>query len=164
MKTLVLGIGNLIMSDDGVGVKAIQHLNEQYIFPEDIELVDGGTLGLDLLQYLENIDRLLMIDAIETGDVPGTLARITGDEIPVAMGTRLSPHQLGLKDLLSVATMQGFRPPEMVLVGIQPENIDIGIDLSPKVAAHFDELVQMVITELKNWNISAERVGIASRP
>ncbi len=144
------------MSDDGTGVKVIQHLSEHYRFPPDVTLFDGGTLGLDLLPQLEGIDRLLIVDAIETGKPPGTLAKMTGDEIPVVMETKLSPHQMGLKDLLAVAMLQGIKPPEMVLLGIQPENIDLGMDLSPKVAARFDELVQKVIKELENWDIKVE--------
>ncbi len=146
------------MSDDGAGVRVIQHLGQHYRFPPNVELLDGGTLGLDLLPQLEGIDRLLIVDAIETGEAPGTLARLAGDEIPVVMETKLSPHQMGLKDLLAVAALQGFSPPEMVLVGIQPENIDLGMDLSPKVSARFDDLVQMVIRELKKWDIGLEQV------
>jgi hydrogenase maturation protease len=157
-----LGIGNLIMTDDGVGVKVIHHLSARYQFTGDVELLDGGTLGLDLLPYLEGIDRLLIVDAIETGKAPGTLARLVGDEIPVVMETKLSPHQMGLKDLLAVAMLQGFRPPEMVLLGIQPENIDLGMELSPKVSARFEDLVQMAIRELENWGIRVEPVAKAS--
>jgi hydrogenase maturation protease len=154
-----LGIGNLIMSDDGAGIHVIRHLGEHYRFPPEVTLLDGGTLGLDLLPKLEGVDRLLIIDAIETGDPPGTLARMSGDEIPVVMETKLSPHQMGLKDLLAVAMLQGYSPPEMVLVGIQPENIDLGLELSQKVSARFDELVQMVIRELGNWDIKLEPAG-----
>ncbi len=141
------------MSDDGAGVKVIQHLSEHFRFPPEVTLSDGGTLGLDLLPQLEGIDRLLIVDAVETGKTPGTLAKITGDDIPVVMETRLSPHQMGLKDLLAVAMLMGIKPPETVLIGIQPEIIDLGMDLSPKVAARFDDLVRMVIKELENWDI-----------
>jgi len=154
-----MGIGNLIMSDDGAGVHVIRHLGKHYRFPPEVTLLDGGTLGLDLLPRLEGVDRLLIIDAIETGDPPGTLARMSGDEIPVVMETKLSPHQMGLKDLLAVAMLQGYSPPEMVLVGIQPENIDLGLELSPKVSARFDELVHMVLRELGNWGIKLEQTG-----
>lgn len=147
------------MSDDGTGVRVIRHLGEHYRFPPGVTLLDGGTLGLDLLPRLEGVDRLLIIDAIETGDPPGTLVRMSDDEIPIVMETKLSPHQMGLKDLLAVAMLQGFSPPEMVLVGIQPENLDLGLELSPKVSARFDELVQMVLRELGNWDIKLELTG-----
>ncbi len=147
------------MSDDGAGVKVIHRLSEHYLLPPDVTLFDGGTLGLDLLPQLEGIDRLLIIDAVETGGTPGTLARMVGDDIPIVMETKLSPHQMGLKDLLAVAALQGIKPPEMVLVGIQPENIELGMELSPKVAKRFDELVRMVIRELENWDIKVEPTG-----
>ncbi len=147
------------MSDDGAGVKVIQRLSEKYRLPPDVTLFDGGTLGLDILPQLEGVDRLLIIDAVETGKPPGTIARIIGDEIPVVMETKLSPHQMGLKDLLAVAALQGINPPEMVLIGIQPENIELGMDLSPKVAERFDELVRLVIRELESWDIQIEPTG-----
>ena len=121
-------------------------------------MFDGGTLGLDLLPQLEGIDRLLIVDAVETGNAPGSLVRLTGEEIPMVMETKLSPHQMGLKDLLAVAMLMGIKPPEMVLLGIQPETIDIGLDLSPAVEAQFGTLVQNVLRELENWEIRVEPV------
>lgn len=153
---MVLGIGNLIMSDDGAGVRVIQHLVDNYRFPPGVTVLDGGTLGLDLLPQLEGIDRLLIVDAVNTGGAPGTLVRLTGAEIPIVMETKLSPHQMGLKDLLAVAMLQGIKPPEMVLLGIQPGNIELGMDFSPAVAAKFDTLVENVLRELEDWDIKAE--------
>ena len=151
-----MGIGNLIMSDDGAGVKVIQHLAENYRFPPEVTVLDGGTLGLDLLPRLEGIDRLLIVDAVETGNAPGSLIRLSGEEIPIVMETKLSPHQMGLKDLIAISVLQGVKPPEMVLLGVQPETIELGLDLSPAVEEQFDELINKVIQELKNWNISVE--------
>ncbi len=153
-----MGIGNLIMSDDGAGVKVIQHLAENYRFPPEVTVLDGGTLGLDLLPQLEGVDRLLIVDAVETGNAPGSLTRLYGDEIPIVMETKLSPHQMGLKDLIAVSILRGVKPPEMVLLGVQPESIELGLDLSPAVAAQFDTLVNKVLQELENWNIRVEPV------
>ncbi len=144
------------MSDDGIGVKAIHYLTGKYRFPPEVTVLDGGTLGLDLLPYLEGVDRLLIIDAVETGNAPGTLVRLTGEEIQPAMESKLSPHQVGLKDLLVVAMLQGMKPPEMTLLGVQPENIEMGMELSPAVAATFDNLVKQALRELKSWNIRVE--------
>ncbi|TLN03398.1 hydrogenase maturation protease, partial [bacterium] len=116
MTTLVLGIGNLIMTDDGVGVRVVQRLAEGYEFPPEVTVMDGGTLGLDLLSHLEGVDRLLIIDAMETGGPPGTIVRMSGEEIPIAFESKLSPHQMGLKDLLAVSLLRGVTPPEMVLL------------------------------------------------
>ncbi len=151
MSVLVLGIGNLIMSDDGVGVRVVQRLATEFRFPPAVTVLDGGTLGLDLLPRLEGVEKLLVVDAVETGGEPGTLVRMVGDEIPVALETKLSPHQMGLKDLLAVAMLQGFEPREMVLWGVQPACLDLGMELSPEVAGRVDCLVDAVLEELARW-------------
>ena len=158
MSTLVLGIGNLIMTDDGVGVRVAQRLMEGYRFPEGVTVMDGGTLGLDLLPHLEGVERLLMVDALETGGPPGTVMRLSGEEIPMALQTKLSPHQMGLQDLLAVAEFQGNRPTEMVLWGVQPESIELGMELSPAVAARVDLLVEKMLGELAAWGVTSEPV------
>src|SRR5690242_121821 len=127
---LVLGIGNLLMTDDGIGVRAIQLLTERYRFPEQVTVVEGGTLGLDLLPQVQDAERLLIVDAVETGAAPGTLVRYAGDMIPLTPEGRLSPHQLGLKDLLTLAAVLGSAPEETVLWGVQPESVTVGLDLT----------------------------------
>ena len=154
----MLGIGNLIMTDDGVGVRVVQSLSEGYVFPSEVTILDGGTLGLDLLTHLEGVERLLIIDAMETGGPPGTIVRMTGEEIPMVFETKLSPHQMGLKDLLAVSVLRGITPPEMVLLGIQPGNIELGVDLTPPVEAQLDTLVDMALRELENWGVIAKPV------
>ena len=146
------------MSDDGIGVKVVQHLAGNYWFPHEVTIFDGGTLGLDLLPQLEGVDRLLIVDAVETGNAPGSLVRLTGADVQPVMETKLSPHQMGLKDLLAVAMLLGINPPEMVLLGIQPGIIELGMDLSPSVAAQFDTLVEKVLQELEKWDIRTEEV------
>lgn len=150
---LVLGIGNLVMSDDGVGVKVVQQLQRMYRFAENVEIMDGGTLGLDLLPKLEGIDHLIVVDAVETGQKPGTCVRLTGEELPLALETKLSPHQMGLKDLLSVARLLGHSPGEMVLIGVQPGSIEMACELTAAVEAKVDELAGMVLKELGSWGI-----------
>ena len=144
------------MTDDGVGVRTIQALRERFRFPPEVTLLDGGTLGLDLLPRLEGVERLLVVDAIETGAEPGTLVRLAGDEIPVAMATKLSPHQMGLKDLLCVAELMGCAPREMVLWGVQPGEIGMGTELSSAVEAKLDSLIENVMTELQAWGLRGD--------
>ncbi|GLI37824.1 HyaD/HybD family hydrogenase maturation endopeptidase [Geobacter hydrogenophilus] len=159
MSILVLGIGNLIMTDDGVGVRVVQRLMDGYRFPGGVTVMDGGTLGLDLLPYLDGVERLLLVDAVETGGPPGTVVRLAGEEIPVAFRTKLSPHQMGLQDLLAVAEFQGSRPAEMVLWGVQPESVELGMELTPAVAAQTDHLVEKVLAELAAWGVTPEPAG-----
>lgn len=155
MSVLVLGIGNLVMSDDGIGVRVVQLLTERYRFPAGVTILDGGTLGLDLLPRLEGVARLLVVDAVETGQAPGTLVRLAGDDVPIVLETKLSPHQMGLKDLLAVAMLQGFAPQEMVLWGVQPERIEMSLELSAVVAAQLEILVEKVLAELAGWGVPA---------
>jgi len=154
MSILVLGIGNLVMSDDGIGVRVVQQLEERYRFPENVRILDGGTLGLDLLPQLEGVSRLLVVDAVTTGSRPGTLVRLEGDDVPIVLETKVSPHQMGLKDLLAVAMLQGFAPGEMVLLGVQPELLRMETELSPAVAAQQEPLVAGVLAELEAWGVA----------
>lgn len=144
------------MTDDGVGVRVVQRLTDGYAFPPEVTVMDGGTLGLDLLSHLEGVDRLLIIDAMETGGPPGTIVRMTGEEIPIAFESKLSPHQMGLKDLLAVSLLRGVTPPEMVLLGVQPGNIELGTDLTPEVEAQLDTLVDKALLELEKWGVKAK--------
>ncbi len=141
------------MSDDGIGVRVVQLLAERYRYPAGVTILDGGTLGLDLLPRLEGVERLLVVDAVETGQPAGTLVRMAGEEVPVVLETKVSPHQMGLKDLLAVAMLQGFAPREMVLWGVQPALIELGTDLSEAVAARLETLVGKVLVELAEWGV-----------
>lgn len=156
MSILVLGIGNLIMCDDGVGVRVVQLLSRRFRYPAGVSLVDGGTLGLDLLPKLEGVERLLIVDAVETGGVAGSLVRLSGDHVPVALETRLSPHQVGLKDLLAVALLQGVMPLEIVLWGVQPLRCELGLELSDPVARQLEPLANRLAAELAGWGVEAE--------
>lgn len=148
MVTLVLGLGNTIMSDDGVGPKVIEILRQTADLPDFVKLLDGGTLGLDLLPYLEGTVRLIIVDAVEIGKEPGTVVRLAGDEVPIALETKLSPHQMGMKDLLAVARLMGDLPDEIVLIGIQPLLLEMGTELTLPVAAALPELVALVQAEI----------------
>jgi len=97
-RTVVLGLGNLLMADDGVGLIALARLEEEWFVPRDVELVDGGTWGMNLLPVIEKADRVIFLDAIDLGDPPGTLIRLEDEEIPRFLGVKLSPHQIDLRN------------------------------------------------------------------
>jgi hydrogenase maturation protease len=143
------------MNDDAAGILVVQALAEKFTFSQELVILDGGTLGLDLLPQLEGVNRLLVVDAVETGGAPGTIVRMTGDEIPLALATKVSPHQMGLKDLLLVADLQGYAPTEMVLWGVQPGSIEMDMELSPEVATAVAILMEKVLDELAAWGIPA---------
>lgn len=145
---LVLGLGNTVMSDDGVGPRVVERLRQSGSLPSGVELLDGGTLGLDLLPYLQGVARLIVVDAVETGSTPGSLVRLAGDDVPVALETKLSPHQMGLKDLLAVARLMECLPETIVLIGIQPACLEMGLELSDPVSARMADLEAMVLQEV----------------
>lgn len=148
MATLVLGLGNTIMSDDGIGPRVIGQLQQLTTLPSDVTLLDGGTLGLDLLPYLEQVQRLIIIDAVETGEPAGACIRLQGEQVPIALETKLSPHQMGMKDLLAVAQLIGQLPEEIILLGMQPQLLEMGTELSPPVAAALPLLTAMAMDEI----------------
>jgi hydrogenase maturation protease len=157
-ETLVMGLGNILLSDEGIGVRVVEHLLEQYDFPEGVLVMDGGTLGLDLLPYVEEASRLVVVDAVQARKPPGTLIRLTGTEIPTFLdASKVSPHQEGLQDLLAVATLKGYLPGEVIFWGAQIESLGVGLELSPVVAAQVEPLADNVLTELARWGINPQR-------
>lgn len=155
--TLILGIGNTVMADDGVGPAIICRLQQEYSFPDSVELMDGGTLGLDLLPKLENLHRLILLDAIDMGEKPGAWKRLYGDEIPVALETKLSPHQMGVKDLLAVSQLMGHTPCEMILYGVQPGSIEMSTELTNPVQNAMETVITAILQELKTLEIRFEK-------
>ncbi|MHB8776405.1 MAG: HyaD/HybD family hydrogenase maturation endopeptidase [Anaerolineales bacterium] len=151
-KTLVLGVGNKLMSDEGVGVHVIERLAAGYVIPEEVQVLDGGVLGMDLLYYLEGIENLLLVDAVETHKEPGTIIRLEGEEeVPAFLAMKISPHQIGVPDMLAAARFKDLYPKQLVLWGIQPELLEIGLDLSPLIESKVDALVENMVEQLKAW-------------
>jgi len=159
MSILVLGLGNTIMSDDGFGVKVVNTLSSRYHFRGKIRLVDGGTLGLDLLPHLEDVESLLIIDALDMRDKPGQIFRIEGEDVPRAFASKLSVHQMGLQDQLAVAELQGHVPTRLVVWGVQPECIEMGTELTACVEASVDTVIAKILEELQSWEIQYEARG-----
>lgn len=144
-RTAVIGLGNPLMGDDGVGVAALERLRTQFHFPEGVELVDGGTWGMNLLPLIEGAARLVLLDAINTGAPPGTLTALRRDALPRYFSHKLSPHQIDLREVLALAEWRGTLPIELVALGIQPERVELEEGLSPLVAASLDDLVELAV-------------------
>ena len=164
-RTVVVGTGNLIRTDDGVGVHAIKKLQEDPRVPNDVTLIDGGTFGIELLAYLHDSSRLLLLDALDIGKQAGTLVRIAGDELR-GFPCGASVHQLGVADLLATLPLVSDIPRETVLLGVQPASTDWGTELSPLVEASLGALVDAAIEQLVRWSRKstadpAERVDTA---
>ena len=148
---LILGLGNRLMTDDAFGGRVVEELQNRYLWPEEVQLIDGGTLGLDLLPYLEEADRLVIVDALNMGAKPGAVFRLSGDAVPRAFAGKLSVHQMGLQDLLAVAELQGHLPAEVVVWGVQYGSIEPGLELSRPVATALSRVLDGVISELTAW-------------
>ncbi len=159
MSILVLGLGNTIMTDDGFGVTVVNTLSSRYRFQGAVTLIDGGTLGLDLLPHLENIDSLLIVDALDMRDEPGKTFRLEGEEVPRAFASKLSVHQMGLQDLLAVSELQGHVPKKLIVWGVQPECIEMGTSLTATVAAAVEPVAANVLKELSEWGVVYEAIN-----
>ena len=148
MKTLVLGVGNLLLQDEGAGVRALEKFENKYRLPDGVELLDGGTSGLELLHQLDGRDRLVIVDVVRRGEPPGRVVRMAGEEVPAQFRQKISPHQLGIADLLATARLIGSLPEKLVLFGIEPKNLDTGLSMSDEVVKGLDQLVEMLAREL----------------
>lgn len=144
----VLGVGNILFSDEGLGVRTIEALEATYTFASHVKLVDGGVLGLNLLATLSEADHLIVVDAIQNGGAPGTLYRFEGDQIPKRILAKNSLHQVDLLESLTLCQALDHVP-ETVIVGAEPKDIEtLSLELTPAVKEKMDDLIQMVFTEL----------------
>ena len=145
---LVLGLGNVVCMDDGAGIAAIHKLLREYEMPEGVVALDGGTLGLSLLPLVDSADQVILVDAIKADGPPGTQVRIEGEEVAPAVYERLSPHQIGVADLLAGASLLDRYPDRVIVLGVVPDSIDLGLERTPAVEASIPELVDRVVKEL----------------
>jgi hydrogenase maturation protease len=150
----LLGLGNLLMRDEGVGVHAVRYLEDHYQIPPDLEVVDGGTSGLDLLPYIENRDRLLIVDAVNFRKEPGHIGVLQDQEIPALFALKDSLHHLGLMDVLAAAQLLGVAPKAICLIGIQPLAIETGLDLTDTLQARLPLLMARILAQLEAWGLS----------
>ncbi|HEB74729.1 MAG TPA: hydrogenase maturation protease [Nitrospirae bacterium] len=153
VETAVIGIGNVLLGDDGVGVHVVEELKRRYQHAGDVELIDGGTMGLDLLPFMEGKRRVLFIDAVDFKAEPGTIGELNNSEIPGYFSSKLSAHQIALPDLLAAGDLLGMVPEEMCLIGIQPCTIETRYGLSPEVEGQVDDLIARVVNKLSGWGV-----------
>lgn len=148
MRIVVLGVGNIIMGDEGVGVRCIERIDAAGLLPPGVVTIDGGTSTNELLGEIEGVDLLVIVDAVATGEPAGTLVRLEGDRIPSAFSNKLSPHQHGINDLLATLTFLGRAPGRVVLHGVTPHRLALGMELSPEIEAVVPQLIENVVAEV----------------
>ncbi len=152
-KIVVLGIGNLLLSDEGVGIKIIQDLTNNYEFPKEVEIVDGGVGSFALLPYIESAEKLLVIDAILGGKPPGTIYKFKDKEIPIQVFEKISLHEISFGDILNLAKLRGKYPTSLVIIGIEPKSLEIGLELSEVIKKNYNNLLKEVLLQLEEWGI-----------
>jgi len=153
--TVVMGLGSPLMGDDGLGLAALAGLRSQWRFEPEIEWVDGGTWGMNLLPTIESAGRLLLLDAIRAGAEPGDLVVLQRHDLPRWLGLKLSPHQIDLKEVLALAELRGRLPEQTVAVGLEPAVVELGCELSPIVEANLHILVAAAVGGLEHWGHTA---------
>jgi hydrogenase maturation protease len=150
---MILGVGNVLLSDEGFGIHVIKRLEACFAFPRNVSVVDGGVLGLNLLGVISEADRLIVVDAVKHGEEPGSLCRLTGEAIPERVRAKNSLHQVDLLETLTMCQALD-RSPETVILGVEPMDIEtLGIDLTPPVMEKMDAMIEMVLTELDHLGI-----------
>jgi hydrogenase maturation protease len=153
-RKIVLGLGNILNRDEGLGVQAVKQLEARLgSAGAQVEFLDGGVLGLNLLPWVEESSHLLVLDAINAHKEPGTLIELNRDEIPLYSGIKLSDHQVNFQEVLGLAKFRGHFPAHLYLIGIQPADLTIGVDLSPLVRAAMPKVSERAIAVLQEWNL-----------
>ncbi|MDR9468646.1 HyaD/HybD family hydrogenase maturation endopeptidase [Marinospirillum sp.] len=158
-KVLLLGIGNLLWADEGFGVRCVELLNQRYSFPENVQLMDGGTQGIYLVQHVQEADCLVVFDAIDYGLEPGILKLVHDEEVPKFMGAKkMSLHQTGFQEVLAMAELTGSYPSELLLIGVQPEELDdFGGSLRPRVRDQLEPALDNALQYLAARGIKVQR-------
>ncbi len=163
MRAVVLGIGNTILTDEAAGVRVVEALERDYALPANVLAIDGGTSGMEMIEDLSDLDFLIVVDVVKTGAAPGTVVKIDGADIPVFFRSKLSPHQIALPDVLASLELLGTMPKEIIVLGVEPISLELGMEMTTTVAERIPQLVGMVVEELtsRNYRLVPLAVGVA---
>lgn len=148
--TVVIGLGNPLMGDDGLGIAVARQLLSRDDLPDGVQVVDGGTWGLNLLPVIEDAEHVLLVDAIDVAEAPGTLIRLPRERLPRYLATKISPHQVDLRDVLALAELRGTLPDDTTAMGLQPQTVALGTALSPVIDERVEALVSAVLDHLRD--------------
>ncbi|OSM07296.1 HyaD/HybD family hydrogenase maturation endopeptidase [Magnetofaba australis] len=151
---LLIGLGNVLMQDEGVGVRAVEALECRYHLPQTVTVMDGGTTGTELLEPMRNVKHLIVADAVNTGDPLGTLVRIANEQVPAFFQTKLSNHQLGLSDLLGLLALTEQQPQTVTIVGLVPHGLENQLGLTAEGEAGVERMVTQLVRELADLGVT----------
>lgn len=159
MQTLIFGAGNLLLSDEGFGVHFIKYLETHYRFQDDVELYDGGTLGIMVTHLLEEADKVFLVDVVDAAGEPGDVFRYEKDEFLLGkLPIKMSPHQIGIQEVLTLSDLRGRTPDQVSLFGIVPQSYEAGVELSPLLAGKLPVLAELVVRELREAGHLVEEI------
>lgn len=154
----VLGIGNVVLLDEGFGVRAAEYLDTYYDIPESVQVLDGGTLGMELMRFIPGTKKLLILDSINGGMAPGTVFHFTEREVMEHFNDKLSAHEVGIQDVLAFLKVTGHAIPEVTVIGAQPYRLGAGVDLSEEMKELLPVVAKKAVEQLKSWGVPvAER-------
>lgn len=154
---LVIGLGNVLMQDEGVGVRAVEALEGMYEIPDNVVVMDGGTTGTELLAPMRNVKHLIVTDCVNTGDPEGSLIRLADEQVPAFFQTKISNHQLGLSDLLGILQLQGQSPETVTIIGMVPFKLENSLGLSPETEERVLKMLDMLVTEIERRGVHLEK-------
>ncbi len=146
--TLVLGLGNILLRDEGVGVRVIEAM-DHLALPPHVELFDGATAGLDLLDVLADRRRVIVVDAIDGAYEPGTVVRLGSEDLAPSACPNVSMHEVGFTEALTAARHLGVEPEEVVVIGVAPHDLRSGLELSPDIARILPKIIALVLMEME---------------
>lgn len=156
-KITVLGVGNVLLSDEGFGVRVAEALDAAYDFPDDVQVLDGGVLGMELLRFVTGTEKLLILDALKEGGAGEKCRRLAGDEVKAHFREKLSAHEIGVQDVLTFLEVTGKPIGEVVVIGAEPKSLEAGLSLSPEMTPRVSEAAAMAAEELSRWGIELQR-------
>lgn len=155
MKTVVFGAGNLLLSDEGLGVHLVRRMNQKYMPSDDVEFYDGGTMGILATHKLEETSHVIIVDSLEASGEPGELRIYKKDDIMLdKIPAKMSPHQIGLQEVLTLSELREKAPDTITFYGVIPASLDSSVELSPEAAKQLDVIEEMIINELKGMGIT----------
>ena len=156
-RVTVLGVGNVLLTDEGFGVRVAEALDAAYDFPDDVQVLDGGVLGMELLRFVTGTEKLLILDALKEGGAGGKCRRLAGDEVKAHFREKLSAHEIGVQDVLTFLEVTGKPIGEIVVIGAEPKSLEAGLSLSTEMEPRVAEAAAMAAEELTRWGVELKR-------
>lgn len=150
----LLGVGNILLTDEGLGVHVVNELRDAYTFTPEINIIDGGTMGMELLTYMRGMKKLLLVDAVNGGEKPGTVYEFPHKELEKYFTDHISVHEVGMQDILRIRHIQEEPLEDAVVIGVEPASLDVGFEPSEPVAAVLPDVKERVLMVLASWGVA----------